>query len=215
MTTRPCLRLWDLRKDTTRPMFELTAAQGRDGHSRGIVDLAWCPHDEAIIASTGKDNRTLFWDLYTCAVVDELDPSEIGGNNGASDSAGAGSGAGVGGSAQNGGDLALRVPAGLVQLLVGLAQVLELYLVRAQRSVLGQGPDHRALRITVRVRRSGIRTCPASWHAQPWVARFRFMGLLRLQATHAEHLNGCSARAAHPLGLVESLPFAQKRHKTI
>ena len=74
--SRPCMRLWDLRR-TPRPMFELAAAQGRDGHSRGIIDLAWCPHDEAIIASTGKDKRTLFWDLYTCAVVQELDTTEI------------------------------------------------------------------------------------------------------------------------------------------
>jgi protein transport protein SEC31 len=92
---RPCMRLWDLRKDTTRPMFELAAAQGRDGHSRGIVDLAWCPHDEAIIASTGKDKRTLFWDLYTCAVVDELDTSEL---SGAGAGAGAVGGAGMGGA---------------------------------------------------------------------------------------------------------------------
>ena len=89
---RPCMRLWDLRKDTTRPMFELAASQGRDGHSRGIVDLAWCPHDEAIIASTGKDKRTLFWDLYTCAVVDELDTSELSGGTGGGSSTTGGSG---------------------------------------------------------------------------------------------------------------------------
>lgn len=75
--TKPVMRLWDLRKSTTVPMFELgnnTAAQGDiPGHSLGIVSLDWCPYDEAIVVSSGKDKRTLFWDLYSCQVVDELD----------------------------------------------------------------------------------------------------------------------------------------------
>ncbi len=96
---KPVMRLWDLRKSTTTPFLELGAAQGRDGHSRGITSLAWCPYDEAIIVSSGKDKRTLFWDLYACAVVQELDTSELDGGGGGGGGGGSGGGADGGGSA--------------------------------------------------------------------------------------------------------------------
>ena len=100
---KPVMRLWDLRKSTTHPMLELGGnnAQNGDipGHSRGIVALDWCPYDEAIIVSSGKDKRTLFWDLYSCQVVEELKTTSDssggnGGNGGHGGSGGNGGGAG-------------------------------------------------------------------------------------------------------------------------
>ena len=100
--SKPVMRLWDLRKSTTHPMLELggnNAAQsgGVAGHSRGIVSLNWCPYDEAIIVSSSKDKRTLFWDLYSCQVVEELDTT------GGSSSSGGGGGSSGGGSGGLGG----------------------------------------------------------------------------------------------------------------
>ena len=79
---KPVMRLWDLRKSTTTPMLELggNGQSGAKGHTRGIVSLNWCPYDEAIIVSSAKDKRTLFWDLYTCQVVEELDTTASGAN---------------------------------------------------------------------------------------------------------------------------------------
>jgi protein transport protein SEC31 len=93
--TKPVMRLWDLRKSTTTPMMELGGAHV-GGHTRGIVSLNWCPYDEAIIVSSAKDKRTLFWDLYTCQVVEELDTTQGGGAMTGGGVVGAGGGVGTG-----------------------------------------------------------------------------------------------------------------------
>ena len=65
----PVLKLWDLRSSTTVPLTTL------QGHQQGILSMAWCPHDESLLLSSGKDNRTLLWDLHSMTCVAEL-PNE-------------------------------------------------------------------------------------------------------------------------------------------
>jgi len=54
----PSLALWDLRNSVS-PLMELR------GHSKGILGLSWCLQDPSFILSTGKDNRTVVWDITT------------------------------------------------------------------------------------------------------------------------------------------------------
>jgi len=42
------------------------------GHSKGILSMSWCPHDEHLLLSSGKDNRTILWDLYTMAPIGDI-----------------------------------------------------------------------------------------------------------------------------------------------
>ena len=65
----PAIKLWDLRASTTMPLATL------QGHQQGILCMAWCPHDESLVISSGKDNRTLLWDLHSMTCVAEL-PNE-------------------------------------------------------------------------------------------------------------------------------------------
>lgn len=67
----PLIKLWDLRSSTTMPLATLT------GHSQGILSMSWCPHDEHLLLSTGKDNRTILWDLYTMAPIGEIPTDSI------------------------------------------------------------------------------------------------------------------------------------------
>ena len=46
----PTLQHWDLRKASS-PTLEFV------GHSRGVTDVAWCPHDAGVMISCGKDCR--------------------------------------------------------------------------------------------------------------------------------------------------------------
>jgi len=62
----PFLKLWDLRASTTMPLATLS------GHSQGILSLDWCPHDESLLVSCGKDNRTILWDLYTLKPIADI-----------------------------------------------------------------------------------------------------------------------------------------------
>mmetsp|Transcript_18148 Transcript_18148/g.51678 ORF Transcript_18148/g.51678 Transcript_18148/m.51678 type:complete len:1054 (+) Transcript_18148:126-3287(+) len=62
----PVLKLWDLRASTSMPLATLT------GHQQGILSMAWCPHDEHLLLSCGKDNRTILWDLYTLKPIAEV-----------------------------------------------------------------------------------------------------------------------------------------------
>merc|ERR1719491_459172 len=48
-----------------------------EGHQQGILSLAWCPHDESLLLSCGKDNRTLLWDVNTLKSIAEI-PNEDG-----------------------------------------------------------------------------------------------------------------------------------------
>ena len=50
----PCIQMWDLRFATS-PMKIL------EGHSRGVLSLAWCQADSDLVMSCGKDNRILCW----------------------------------------------------------------------------------------------------------------------------------------------------------
>jgi protein transport protein SEC31 len=62
----PLLKVWDLGASTSVPLATLA------GHSAGLFRAAWCPHDDSLLLSVGKDNRTLLWDLQTLAAVAEL-----------------------------------------------------------------------------------------------------------------------------------------------
>jgi protein transport protein SEC31 len=62
----PVLRVWDLGASTSVPLATLT------GHSAGLFRVAWCPHDDSLLLSVGKDNRTLLWDLHTLTPVAEV-----------------------------------------------------------------------------------------------------------------------------------------------
>lgn len=61
----PTLQVWDLRNSIS-PLKELS------GHSKGVLSLAWCPSDASLLASAGKDNRTLIWDMATAEVLAEI-----------------------------------------------------------------------------------------------------------------------------------------------
>jgi len=62
----PVLKLFDLRSSTTVPLTTLI------GHEKGILSLGWCPHDESLLVSCGKDNKTLLWDLYSLKPIYEF-----------------------------------------------------------------------------------------------------------------------------------------------
>jgi protein transport protein SEC31 len=66
----PVLRVWDLGASTSMPVTQL---QG--GHGGGLFKVAWCPHDESLLLTTAKDNRTLLWDLVTMQAIGEV-PNE-------------------------------------------------------------------------------------------------------------------------------------------
>lgn len=63
----PNLKIWDLGASTSVPLSTL---QG--GHSAGILKCSWCPHDETLLLTCGKDNRTLLWDLVRLQAVAEV-----------------------------------------------------------------------------------------------------------------------------------------------
>lgn len=62
----PVLRVWDLGASTSVPLMTLS------GHSAGLFRAAWCPHDDTLLLSVSKDNRTFLWDLSTGQAVAEL-----------------------------------------------------------------------------------------------------------------------------------------------
>ncbi|GAB5032925.1 secretory protein sec31 [Nannochloropsis oceanica] len=66
----PVIRLWDLRSSTTHPLATLK------GHDQGLLSVSWCPFDSSFLLSTGRDNRTLLWDLHHASPIYEL-PSSI------------------------------------------------------------------------------------------------------------------------------------------
>ena len=61
----PTLQVWDLRNSIS-PVKELT------GHTKGVLSVAWCPSDPSLLASSGKDNRTIIWDVGTGEIMCEL-----------------------------------------------------------------------------------------------------------------------------------------------
>jgi len=62
----PVIKLWDLRSSTSMPLATLA------GHSQGILSMSWCPHDEHLLLTSAKDNRTILWDLYTMAPIADI-----------------------------------------------------------------------------------------------------------------------------------------------
>ena len=67
----PVLKLWDLRASTSMPLATLT------GHSQGVLDMSWCPHDDTLLLSCGKDNRTILWDLFTLQPIADIPNTEV------------------------------------------------------------------------------------------------------------------------------------------
>ena len=63
----PVLKVWDLGASTTVPLATLSG-----GHSAGLFGATFCPHDDSLLLSVAKDNRTLLWDMRTLAAVAEL-----------------------------------------------------------------------------------------------------------------------------------------------
>jgi protein transport protein SEC31 len=61
----PTLQVWDLR-NAFAPLTELR------GHHKGILSASWCPHDQNLLISCGKDNRTICWDPETATALCEL-----------------------------------------------------------------------------------------------------------------------------------------------
>jgi len=66
----PLLKLWDLRSSTSMPLATLS------GHSQGILKMSWCPHDDTLLLTVGKDNRTILWDLYTLKPIADV-PNDV------------------------------------------------------------------------------------------------------------------------------------------
>lgn len=67
----PTLQFWELRQPKA-PRLEYA------GHSRGVTDVAWCPHDPRVLLSAGKDDQTLLWDARSGDRLGALDTFEPG-----------------------------------------------------------------------------------------------------------------------------------------
>ncbi|ELU08343.1 hypothetical protein CAPTEDRAFT_20326 [Capitella teleta] len=61
----PVIQLWDLR-------FATSPLKSLESHQRGILSMAWCPHDPDLLLSCGKDNRILCWNPNTAAQNGEV-----------------------------------------------------------------------------------------------------------------------------------------------
>jgi protein transport protein SEC31 len=64
----PVVQVWDLRA-ATAPVAELA------GHARGVTAASWCPHDPALLLTTGRDGRACLWDADSGALLGEAAPS--------------------------------------------------------------------------------------------------------------------------------------------
>ncbi|KAJ3357627.1 protein transport protein S31 [Allomyces javanicus] len=61
----PVILMWDLR-NATAPLRTM------QGHTKGILSVAWCPKDSDLLLSCGKDNRTLCWNPAQGEIIGEL-----------------------------------------------------------------------------------------------------------------------------------------------
>jgi len=84
----PVLKMWDLRASMSMPLATM------EGHTAGVLGLDWCPHDDALVLTVGKDNRTMLWDVHALKPIAEL-PNED------DVIVGSGSGSGADGNATN------------------------------------------------------------------------------------------------------------------
>lgn len=64
----PLVNIWDLHM-TIEPKSTLR------GHRRGVMAMSWCQKDKSLLLSSGKDNRTLCWDIISSSVVSEIGSS--------------------------------------------------------------------------------------------------------------------------------------------
>lgn len=62
----PVMKLWDLRASMSMPLATL------EGHTQGILSMSWCPHDDNLLLSSGKDNKTYLWDIQTLKPFTEI-----------------------------------------------------------------------------------------------------------------------------------------------
>ncbi|XP_043275091.1 protein transport protein Sec31A isoform X2 [Venturia canescens] len=61
----PVIELWDLR-------FATSALKTLQGHQRGVLSIAWNPHDPDLLLSCAKDNRILCWNPNSDAPNGEI-----------------------------------------------------------------------------------------------------------------------------------------------
>lgn len=62
----PVIKVWDLGASTSMPLTTL------QGHEAGLLRTSWCPHDDTLLLTCAKDNRTLLWDLYALQPIAEI-----------------------------------------------------------------------------------------------------------------------------------------------
>jgi protein transport protein SEC31 len=62
----PVIKVWDLGASTSMPLTTL------QGHEAGLLRTSWCPHDDTLLLTCGKDNRTLLWDLYALKPIADI-----------------------------------------------------------------------------------------------------------------------------------------------
>eukprot|EP00978_Attheya_sp_CCMP212_P004495 scaffold9789_cov54-Attheya_sp.AAC.12 len=74
----PVMKVWDLRASTTMPLATLA------GHTQGILSIDWCPHDDTLLLSCGKDNRTILWDLSSLQPIADVPNDNADDANGGS-----------------------------------------------------------------------------------------------------------------------------------
>eukprot|EP00884_Botryococcus_braunii_P015132 jgi/Botrbrau1/2361/Bobra.39_1s0045.1 len=65
----PTIQLWDLRNNSA-PIKELL------GHNKGVLSLSWSLHDTSLLLSSGRDGRTLLWDVPSGSVSGEIQTSQ-------------------------------------------------------------------------------------------------------------------------------------------
>ncbi|OMJ20706.1 Protein transport protein SEC31, partial [Smittium culicis] len=64
----PVILAWDLRNAKSPTKFY-------SGHNRGILSLSWCLKDPSLLLSSGKDNRTICWNVDSGEIISELPTS--------------------------------------------------------------------------------------------------------------------------------------------
>ncbi|KAL9013615.1 MAG: hypothetical protein Q9173_001702 [Seirophora scorigena] len=65
LDTDPLILVWDLR-NANAPERVLR------GHDGGVLSLSWCAHDNDLLVSCGKDNRTICWNPQTAEAYGEF-----------------------------------------------------------------------------------------------------------------------------------------------
>eukprot|EP00928_Gymnodinium_smaydae_P038699 TRINITY_DN26635_c0_g1_i1.p1 TRINITY_DN26635_c0_g1~~TRINITY_DN26635_c0_g1_i1.p1 ORF type:complete len:1161 (+),score=204.92 TRINITY_DN26635_c0_g1_i1:294-3485(+) len=69
----PSIQMWDLRN--CQYPFKESA-----GHTKGILDVSWCPYDSNLLLSSGKDNKVMCWCLSNGSLDTFCDISSQQGN---------------------------------------------------------------------------------------------------------------------------------------